>query len=170
MRNSAIRSIDILVVEDNAGDARLIQEVLNDNKIFSSLYMVSDGVEAMDFLHNRGKFKKTPRPDLIILDLNLPRKDGREVLAEIKTDEVLKHIPIVIMTISQAEEDILKSYNLHANCYITKPIDLNQFIKVVKSIEDFWFSIVKLPPKVEVQESEVIQRHVKERPSGYEKL
>ncbi len=170
MRNSAIRSIDILVVEDNAGDARLIQEVLNDNKIFSSLYMVSDGVEAMDFLRNRGKFKKEPRPDLIILDLNLPRKDGREVLAEIKTDEVLKHIPIVIMTISQAEEDILKSYNLHANCYITKPIDLNQFIKVVKSIEDFWFSIVKLPPKVEVQESEVIQRHVKERPSGFEKL
>jgi chemotaxis family two-component system response regulator Rcp1 len=164
MRNLVIRSIDILVVEDNAGDARLIREVLNDNKIFSSLFMVNDGVEAMDFLHNRGKYKKAPKPDLIILDLNLPRKDGREVLAEIKTDEVLKHIPIVIMTISQAEEDILKSYNLHANCYITKPIDLNQFVKVVKSIEDFWFSIVKLPPKVEElnQESEGIQGHMKE--------
>ncbi len=99
------------------------------------------------FFVTRGKYKKAPKPDLIILDLNLPKKDGREVLAEIKTDEELKHIPIVIMTISQAEEDILKSYNLHANCYITKPIDLDQFIKVVKSIEDFWFSIVKLPPK-----------------------
>jgi two-component system response regulator len=171
MRNPVIRSIDILVVEDNAGDARLIREVLNDNKIFSSLFMVNDGVEAMDFLRNRGKYKKAPKPDLIILDLNLPRKDGREVLAEIKTDEVLKHIPIVIMTISQAEEDILKSYNLHANCYITKPIDLNQFVKVVKSIEDFWFSIVKLPPKVEDldQESDSIQKQMKEKPAGFGK-
>ena len=109
--------------------------------------MVKDGVEAMEFLLNAGKFISAPRPDLIILDLNLPRKDGREVLSEIKTNDDLKHIPIVVMTISQAEEDILKSYNLHANCFITKPIDLNQFIKVVKSIEDFWFSIVKLPPK-----------------------
>ncbi len=148
MGDTIVKSIDILVVEDNAGDARLIKEVLNDNKIFSTLYMVTDGVEAMDFLKNNGKYKNSPKPDLIILDLNLPRKDGREVLTEIKTDENLKYIPIVIMTISQAEEDILKSYNLHANCYITKPIDLNQFIKVVKSIEDFWFSIVKLPPKV----------------------
>jgi len=171
MRNPVIRSIDILVVEDNSGDARLIREVLNDNKIFSSLFMVNDGVEAMDFLRNRGKYKKAPKPDLIILDLNLPRKDGREVLAEIKTDEVLKHIPIVIMTISQAEEDILKSYNLHANCYITKPIDLNQFVKVVKSIEDFWFSIVKLPPKVEDldQESNGTQRQMKEKPTGFGK-
>jgi len=111
--------------------------------------MTKDGVEAMDFLHKRGKYRNSPKPDLIILDLNLPRKDGREVLAEIKNDDKLKHIPIVIMTISQAEEDILKSYNLHANCYITKPIDLNQFIKVVKTIEDFWFSIVKLPPKID---------------------
>lgn len=147
MKNSNLKVIDILVVEDNTGDARLIKEVLNDNKVFSSFYLAKDGVEAMDFLHNRGNFKTAPKPDLIILDLNLPRKDGREVLAEVKNDEDLKHIPIVIMTISQAEEDILKSYNLHANCYITKPIDLNQFIKVVKSIEDFWFSIVKLPPK-----------------------
>jgi two-component system, chemotaxis family, response regulator Rcp1 len=149
MRSSDMRLIDILVVEDNAGDARLIREVLNDSKIFNSLYIVNDGVEAMDFLRNKKKYKTAPKPDLIILDLNLPRKDGREVLDEIKTDGELKHIPIVIMTISQAEEDILKSYNLHANCYITKPIDLNQFIKVVKSIEDFWFSIVKLPPKID---------------------
>jgi CheY-like chemotaxis protein len=149
MKDPGFKVIDILVVEDNSGDARLIKEVLNDYKIFSSLYLAKDGVEAMDFLHNKGKYKTAPKPDLIILDLNLPRKDGREVLAEIKNDEQLKHIPIVIMTISQAEEDIFKSYNLHANCYITKPIDLNQFIKVVKSIEDFWFSIVKLPPKID---------------------
>jgi CheY-like chemotaxis protein len=149
MGNTILNSIDILVVEDNPGDARLIKEVLNDNKVYSSLYIVNDGVEAMNFLHREGKYKDVSIPDLIILDLNLPRKDGREVLAEIKADVKLKHIPIVIMTISQAEEDILKSYNLHANCFITKPIDLNQFIKVVKSIEDFWFSIVKLPPKAE---------------------
>jgi len=148
MKNPSLKLIDILVVEDNAGDARLIREVLNNDKVFSSLYMVKDGVEAMDFLRKNGKYRNMPKPDLIILDLNLPRKDGREVLGEIKNDEELKHIPIVIMTISQAEEDILKSYNLHANCYITKPIDLNQFIRVVKSIEDFWFSIVKLPPKI----------------------
>ncbi|MFZ0283071.1 MAG: response regulator, partial [Bacteroidales bacterium] len=133
---------------------RLIREVLSDNKIFSSFYLAKDGVEAMEFLHKEGVYKNAPKPDLIILDLNLPRKDGREVLEEIKTDDELKHIPIVIMTISQAEEDILRSYNLHANCYITKPIDLNQFIKVVKSIEDFWFSIVMLPPKTDGPESE----------------
>ena len=147
MGNPIFNSIDILVVEDNPGDARLIREVLNDNKLFSTLFIVNDGVEAMEFLHNEGPFKNSPKPDLILLDLNLPKKDGREVLAEIKADKELKHIPVVIMTISQAEEDILKTYNLYANCYITKPIDLNQFIKVVKSIEDFWFSIVKLPPK-----------------------
>jgi two-component system response regulator len=147
MGNTIMDSIDILVVEDNPGDARLIKEVLNDNKIYSSLYIVNDGVEAMEFLHNHGKYSSVPKPDIIILDLNLPKRDGREVLAEIKSDDELKHIPIVIMTISQAEEDILKTYKLHANCYITKPIDLNEFIKVVKSIEDFWFSVVKLPPK-----------------------
>lgn len=139
--------IDILVVEDNIGDARLIKEVLNEHKIFNSLFIVNDGVEAMNFLMKNGKFKDAPKPDLIILDLNLPKKDGREVLAEIKGNNELKSIPVVIMTISQAETDILKSYNLHANCYITKPIDLDQFIKVVKSIEEFWFSIVKLPAK-----------------------
>jgi two-component system, chemotaxis family, response regulator Rcp1 len=147
MQNSNIKPIDILVVEDNSGDARLIKEVLNEGKVNNKLYVVNDGVKAMDFLHKKGEFSGAPLPDLIILDLNLPRKDGREVLAEIKEDNVLKKIPVVVMTISQAEEDILKSYNLHANCYITKPIDLDQFVKVVKSIEDFWFSIVKLPPK-----------------------
>jgi chemotaxis family two-component system response regulator Rcp1 len=147
MENSVLNSIDILIVEDNKGDARLIKEVFNQNKVFNSLHFVTDGVEAMDFLYARGKFKGVPRPDLVILDLNLPRKDGREVLAEIKSDAELKHIPVVIMTISQAEEDIFKSYNLHANCYVTKPIDLNQFIKVIKSIENFWFSVVKLPAK-----------------------
>lgn len=147
MDDSKAHMIDILVVEDNSGDARLIREVLHDSKVFNTLFRVKDGVEAMDFLNKRGSYKNAPKPDLIILDLNLPKKDGREVLAEIKQDPDLKHIPIIIMTISQAEEDILKSYNLHANCFITKPIDFNQFIKVVKSIEDFWFSIVKLPPK-----------------------
>jgi len=149
MEDSNINAIDILIVEDNAGDAWLFKEALNDNKAYGSLYLAKDGVEAMDFLRNKGKYKTSPRPALIILDLNLPRKDGREVLAEIKNDRALKNIPIVIMTISQAEEDILRCYDLHANCYITKPIDLNQFIKVVKSIEDFWFSTVKLPSKLE---------------------
>lgn len=147
MGNPVLESIDILIVEDNPGDARLIKEVLNDSKVFNSLHIVNDGVEAMSFLRNTGGYAKMPKPDLIILDLNLPKKDGREVLAEIKADEDLRHIPVVIMTISQAEEDILKSYKLQANCYITKSIDLNEFIKVIKSIEDFWFSIVKLPPK-----------------------
>jgi CheY-like chemotaxis protein len=147
MGQTKFNPIDILVVEDNSGDARLIKEVLNEHKIFNTLFIVNDGVEAMNFLLNRGKYKDSPKPDLIILDLNLPRKDGREVLAEIKENEDLKRIPVVIMTISQAEADILKSYNLHANCYVTKPIDLNQFIKVIKSIEEFWFSIVKLPSK-----------------------
>jgi len=147
VNSSTGKPINILIVEDNPGDARLIKEVLNEGKILNDLHIVKDGVEAMEFLHKRGEYAKAPRPDLIILDLNLPKKDGREVLAEVKSDQHLKSIPIVIMTTSNAEEDILKSYNLHANCYITKPIDLNQFIKVVKSIEEFWFSIVKLPPK-----------------------
>jgi chemotaxis family two-component system response regulator Rcp1 len=147
MENTMMSSIDILIVEDNEGDARLIKEVFNENKLSNSLYFVKDGVEAMDFLHRKGKYKGVPQPDLIILDLNLPKKDGREVLAEIKSDDKIKHIPVVIMTISQAEEDIFKSYNLHANCFVTKPIDLGQFTKVVKSIENFWFSVVKLPVK-----------------------
>jgi two-component system, chemotaxis family, response regulator Rcp1 len=145
--NKISNPVDILLIEDNSGDARLITEVLNENKIYSSLHVVNDGVEAMDFLRRNGRYIDAPKPDLIILDLNLPKKDGREVLAEIKADNEFKSIPVVIMTISQSEEDILKSYNLHANCYVTKPIDLDQFIKVVKSIEDFWFSIVRLPTK-----------------------
>lgn len=147
MDQNGLHKIDILIVEDNKGDARLIREIFNESKLYNSLYFVSDGVEAMDFLRKIGKYANMPLPDLIILDLNLPKKDGREVLMEIKQDENLKHIPIVIMTISQADEDIIKSYNLHANCYVTKPIDLTQFMKVVKSIENFWFTIVKLPPK-----------------------
>lgn len=151
MTPKANKSIDILLVEDNPGDVRLIKEVLSNNKTLITVFNVSDGVEAMDYLHHRGRFVSEVRPDLIILDLNLPRKDGREVLQEIKSDDLLKHIPVLVMTISQSEEDIFKSYNLQANCYITKPIDLHQFMKVIKSIEDFWFSIVKLPSKNEVQ-------------------
>ena len=147
MSQTKFNPIDILIVEDNSGDARLIKEVLNEHKIFNTLFTVNDGVEAMNFLLKKEKYKDSPKPDLIILDLNLPKKDGREVLADIKGNDDLKHIPVVIMTTSQAEADILKSYNLHANCYVTKPIDLNQFIKVIKSIEEFWFSIVKLPSK-----------------------
>lgn len=139
--------IDILLVEDNSGDARLAQEALKESKIKNILFRVRDGEEALDFLYKNGRYSKSPRPDLILLDLNLPKKDGREILAQIKNDDSLKSIPVVILTISKAEEDIVKTYNLHANCYITKPLDLNQFLIVVKSIEDFWLSIVKLPPK-----------------------
>jgi len=145
-REFAGKPIDILLVEDNVGDARLAKEALKESKLKNDLHIVGDGIDAMDFLHGKGKFLNAPRPDLILLDLNLPRKDGREVLAEIKNDIDLKRIPVVILTISKAEEDILKTYNLHANCYITKPLDLDQFMKVVKSIEDFWLTIVKLPP------------------------
>jgi len=147
MNDMRVKQIDILVVEDNPGDARLIMEVLKSNKIYNSLHVVKDGVEAMDFLNQNGEYAEMPRPDLIFLDLNLPRMDGREVLAKLKSDDIFKHIPVVVMTMSQSEEDILKSYNLHANCYVTKPIDLDQFVKVVESIEDFWFSLVKLPGK-----------------------
>ena len=141
------RPIEILFVEDNAGDVRLVKEALEENKFLNNLHMARDGVEAMKFLHKEGEYANAVRPDLILLDLNLPKKDGREVLAEVKVDEDLKRIPVVIMTISKAEEDILKTYNLHANCYITKPIDLDQFIKVVKSVENFWLAIVELPPR-----------------------
>jgi CheY-like chemotaxis protein len=141
------RPIEILLVEDNAGDVRLVKEALEENKFLNNLHVARDGVEAMKFLHKEGEYANAVRPDLILLDLNLPKKDGREVLAEVKVDEDLKRIPVVIMTISKAEEDILKTYNLHANCYITKPIDLDQFIKVVKSVENFWLAIVELPPR-----------------------
>jgi chemotaxis family two-component system response regulator Rcp1 len=148
MNNQEIsKNIEILLVEDNPADIRLAQEAFKDAKVHNILYTVGDGVEAMAFLRREGKYADAPRPDLILLDLNLPKKDGREVLAEIKIDEHLKLIPVVILTVSKAEEDILKTYNLHANCYITKPIDFEQFMRVVKGIEEFWLTIVKLPPK-----------------------
>ena len=137
--------IDILLVEDSEGDARLAMEALRDSKIKNTLHHVWDGEEAMTFLRREGAHASAPRPDVILLDLNLPKKDGREVLAEIKADPDLKRIPVVILTVSADEEDIFKAYNLHANCYITKPLDLGQFMKVVRSIEDFWLTIVKLP-------------------------
>jgi two-component system, chemotaxis family, response regulator Rcp1 len=143
--DSAPRPIDILLVEDNVADVRLTEEVLSDSKVHNQLTVASDGQEALACLRREGKFKNTHRPDLILLDLNLPKKDGREVLAEIKSDSDLKRIPVVILTTSKAEEDILKTYNLHANCYITKPVDLEQFVTVVRYIEDFWLAIVKLP-------------------------
>ncbi len=141
-----IRPVEILLVEDNPGDIRLTKEAMKEAKIINNLNVVEDGVEALAYLRKKGKFKDANRPDLILLDLNLPKKNGREVLAEIKQDINLKQIPVVILTVSKAEEDIIKTYELHANCFITKPVDMDQFIKVVKSIEDFWFSIVKLPP------------------------
>jgi chemotaxis family two-component system response regulator Rcp1 len=148
MNNEEIsKNIEILLVEDNPADVRLAQEAFKDAKVHNILYTVGDGVEAMAFLRRQGKYADAARPDLILLDLNLPKKDGREVLAEIKTDKHLKLIPVVILTVSKAEEDILKTYNLHANCYITKPIDFEQFMRVVKGIEEFWLTIVKLPPK-----------------------
>jgi chemotaxis family two-component system response regulator Rcp1 len=140
------RPIEILLVEDNPGDVRLTQEALKDAKVLNKVYVVRDGVETMAFLRQQGKYADAVRPDLILLDLNLPKKDGREVLAEIKEDTDLKRIPVVVLTVSKAEEDIIKSYELHANCYITKPVDLDRFLEVVKAVEDFWLTVVKLPP------------------------
>jgi len=141
------KQIDILMVEDNPGDVRLVREAFKDSKIKNNLSVAEDGVEAMAYLRNEGKYKDMTRPDLILLDLNLPKKNGREVLAEVKSDESLKMIPVVILTMSKAEEDIQKSYELQANAYVTKPVDLTKFLDVVKSIEGFWLAIVKLPPK-----------------------
>jgi len=140
-------AVDILLVEDNPGDVRLTKEALKDAKVLNEVYVAKDGVEAMEFLTKKGKFKEAPIPDMILLDLNLPRKDGREVLAEIKKDPKLKHIPVIILTTSKADEDIIKTYNLHANAYITKPVDLNRFVEIIHALEEFWFTIVKLPPK-----------------------
>jgi len=139
------KPVEILLVEDNPGDVRLTQEAINDGKVRNNMHVAEDGVEAVAFLRREGKYADAPRPDLILLDLNLPKKDGREVLAEIKTDEDLKRIPVVVLTTSKAEQDIFRAYDQHANCYITKPVDLDQFITIVKGIEDFWFTIVKLP-------------------------
>ncbi|MFW6309589.1 MAG: response regulator [Prolixibacteraceae bacterium] len=140
-----LKPVDILLVEDSPGDADLAKEALEESKLKNNLYIAMDGEEAMDFLYKRGKFQDVPRPDLIILDLNLPKKDGREVLKEIKENPKLRRIPVVILTTSKAEEDVLKTYDLHANCYITKPLDLDKFMEVVHSIENFWLSIVVLP-------------------------
>jgi CheY-like chemotaxis protein len=141
------KPVEILLVEDNPGDVRLTAEALREYKFRNRLSAVRDGVEAMAFLHRRGKYADSPRPDLVLLDLKLPKKDGREVLAEIKADHNLKRIPVVVLTSSKAEEDIIKSYDLHANCYVTKPVGLEQFLSVVRSIEEFWLTIVKLPPE-----------------------
>jgi chemotaxis family two-component system response regulator Rcp1 len=140
------RQIEILLVEDNPGDVRLTQEVFKEGKIRNKLSVAWNGEEALAYLHREGRFAQAPRPDIILLDLNLPRKGGREVLAEIKADAKLKCIPVVILTTSQAEQDIAESYNQHANCYIVKPVELEQFINVVRTIEGFWLQIVKLPP------------------------
>ena len=137
--------IQILLVEDNDGDVFLTMEALKEAKIANSVRVVHDGVEALEFLRRQGKYATAPRPDLILLDLNLPRKDGRQVLREIKDDPSLRRIPVVILTTSKGEEDVLRAYDLHANCYITKPVDFNRFMEVVKSIEDFWLTVVRLP-------------------------
>ena len=140
-----VNPFHILLVEDNPGDVRLTQEALKSSKLQVELSVARDGVEVLSYLRNEGKFADAQKPDLILLDLNLPRKSGLEVLAEIKADDNLKNIPVVILTTSESEEDILRSYNLHANCYVTKPVDMNQFLKIVQQIEIFWFVIVKLP-------------------------
>lgn len=140
-----VKPIEILLVEDNPGDVRLTIEALKEAKVINHLTVVKDGIEALAFLRRQGSYNTAPRPHLIVLDLNLPRKDGREVLADIKADDNLKRIPVVVLTTSQDEQDVLKSYDLHANCYITKPVDLDQFVRVVRSIEDFWLGIVVLP-------------------------
>ncbi|MBF0283172.1 MAG: response regulator [Magnetococcales bacterium] len=141
-----IQPIEILLVEDNPGDVELTREALLESKVHNRLHVVHDGEQALDFLHGRHEYSDKPRPDLILLDLNLPRRNGREVLQEIKGDDQLKAIPVVVLTTSRAEEDVLRSYKLHANCYVTKPVDLDKFFQVIRSIEQFWFTVVKLPP------------------------
>jgi chemotaxis family two-component system response regulator Rcp1 len=140
------RPIEILLVEDNPGDIRLTQEAFRDGKVANNMSVVTDGDEAMTFLRHEGEYSEAPRPDIILLDLNLPKKDGREVLAELKQDPNLRRIPVIVLTTSKAEQDILNSYDMHANCYITKPIDLEEFIKLVEGIGGFWLMVVKLPP------------------------
>jgi two-component system, chemotaxis family, response regulator Rcp1 len=139
------KPIEILLIEDNPGDARLAQEALRDARVRNHLHWVPDGVEALSFLRREAKYLSAPRPDLILLDLNLPRKDGREVLTEIKADDRFRRIPVVILTTSQAHDDIQRAYHLNANCYIAKPVDFDQFTRIMKTIEDFWLTIVKLP-------------------------
>ena len=138
-------AVEILLVEDNPGDARLTEEAFKDSRLLNSMHRVSDGVEALGYLRQEGQYATAARPDIILLDLNMPRKDGREVLAEIKDDPDLKSIPVVVLTTSDADTDVIKSYELHANCYITKPVDLEKFMNIVQRIEDFWLAIVRLP-------------------------
>ena len=145
-RDAEAPPVEILLVEDNPGDVRLTKEALKEGKVYNNLHWARDGVEALEFLKREGKHTKAPRPDIILLDLNLPKKDGREVLAVIKGEPELKHIPVVVLTTSKAEEDVLRSYELHANCYVTKPVDLEKFIQVVQSIDRFWLTVVTLPP------------------------
>jgi two-component system, chemotaxis family, response regulator Rcp1 len=142
----AFRPIEILMVEDNPGDVRLTREALKGGKVWNQLNVVEDGVAALDYLHRRPPYEGARRPDLILLDLNLPKKDGREVLAEVKSDASLKLIPVVVLTSSQADEDVVRAYALNANCYVAKPVDLHQFNRIVQAIESFWFTVVTLPP------------------------
>lgn len=145
-----LRPIEILMVEDNPGDVRLTQEALKGGKIWNELNVVGDGVAALDYLHRRAPYESAIRPDLVLLDLNLPKKDGREVLSAMKSDPSLKTIPVVVLTTSQAEEDVIRAYNLQANCYVTKPVDFLQFTRIVQAIEQFWLTIVTLPPRQDV--------------------
>ncbi len=140
--------IDILLVEDSPADVLITREALTEARLFNTIHVAEDGVVALEFLRRQGRFAAAPRPDLILLDLNLPRKHGREVLAEIKADDTLRSIPVVVLTTSSAEEDILRSYNLHANCYVVKPVEFDNFVKAVQSIREFWFTIVALPPEI----------------------
>jgi len=143
--SAPVRPVNILLVEDSPGDVRLTKEILADTRMANEIHVVNDGEAAMAFLRRRGVHTDAPRPDLVLLDLNLPRKDGREVLQEMKNDETLRRIPVIVLTTSAAERDVLRSYDLHVNCYITKPIDLDEFITVVRAIEGFWLSVVRLP-------------------------
>lgn len=144
-----LRPIEILMVEDNPGDVRLTREALKEGKIWNEIQVVSDGVAALEFLRRKPPYETAPRPDLVLLDLNLPKKDGREVLSSMKADPLLKAIPVVILTTSQAEEDVIRAYNLNCNCYVTKPVDFEQFTRIVQAIEHFWLTIVTLPPHPE---------------------
>lgn len=142
---SESKPIELLLVEDNLVDIKLTTRALKEGKVLNNVHIVRDGVEAMKFLFQQGEFAESPRPDLILLDLNMPRKDGREVLSEIKNDDDLKHIPVIVLTTSDAEQDVLRSYNLHANSYITKPVDFEQFVDAIRRFEEFWLTVVRLP-------------------------
>lgn len=149
MNPKPLQQVEILLVEDNLADVLMTRSAFEDFKLTNTLHVVEDGVEALEYLHGEGKFAGSPHPDLIMLDLNLPRKNGREVLAEIKTDPALLNIPVIVLTTSRSEQDVLEAYGLHANCYIVKPVGFPNFVEAIKSIEHFWFSLVTLPSEVE---------------------